>query len=66
MLPDVKGRSLEEINEMFRDKVPARGFKTYVCVEVEQARSRGAMHAVAQDKEQAQDNRPVGKHIENA
>lgn len=34
MLPDVNGRSLEEIDEMFRNKVPMRKFKKYVCAEV--------------------------------
>ncbi|SPO06551.1 related to monosaccharide transporter [Cephalotrichum gorgonifer] len=60
MLPDVNGRSLEEIDEMFRNKVSTRGFKTYVCVEVEQARSRGTMNALAHgektlDQEDIQD-----------
>lgn len=47
MLPEVRGRTLEEIDEMFRNKVLLRGFETYVCVEIEEARERGAMNALA-------------------
>ena len=66
MLPDVNGRSLEEIDEMFRSRVPRREFKTYVCLEIEQARSRGIKHAVGEDQEIDRENKPVGQHIENA
>ena len=31
-LPETKGRTLEEIDEMFGAKVPARKFRGYVCV----------------------------------
>ena len=34
-LPETKDSTLEEIHEMFEAKVPARKFKTYVCVDVE-------------------------------
>ena len=30
-LPEVKGRTLEEIDEMFEKRLPARKFRTYVC-----------------------------------
>ena len=30
-LPETKDRTLEEVHEMFENKVPARKFKTYVC-----------------------------------
>ncbi|KAI1878492.1 hypothetical protein JX265_000424 [Neoarthrinium moseri] len=30
-LPEVKGRTLEEIDEMFAAKLPARRFRSYVC-----------------------------------
>lgn len=36
-VPEVRGRSLEEIEEMFDNKVPARKFESYVCERVEQA-----------------------------
>ncbi|KAK7966829.1 uncharacterized protein PG986_001106 [Apiospora aurea] len=32
-LPEVKGRTLEEIDEMFASRLPARKFRGYVCVE---------------------------------
>ncbi|KAK4233935.1 general substrate transporter [Achaetomium macrosporum] len=31
-LPETKGRTLEEINEMFEARLPARKFRKYVCV----------------------------------
>ena len=31
-MPEVKGRSLEEIDEMFEANVSARKFKSYKCV----------------------------------
>jgi hypothetical protein len=34
-LPETRDRTLEEIHEMFENKVPARKFKAYVCVGVE-------------------------------
>ncbi|KAK1751470.1 general substrate transporter [Echria macrotheca] len=50
LLPEVRGRTLEEIDEMFRNKVPIKDFQTYVCVEVEQARERGALNVRAMEK----------------
>jgi hypothetical protein len=34
-LPETRDRTLEEIHEMFEARVPARKFKSYVCVGVE-------------------------------
>ncbi|KAJ3571511.1 hypothetical protein NPX13_g5348 [Xylaria arbuscula] len=34
-LPETRDRTLEEIHEMFENRVPARKFKSYVCVGVE-------------------------------
>lgn len=62
-LPDVNGRSLEEIDEMFRNKIPARAFKKYVCVEIEQAHERGALNVLASEKEA---QRTEDEHVENA
>ncbi|KAE8381314.1 general substrate transporter [Aspergillus bertholletiae] len=31
LLPETKGRSLEELDEMFQNRVPTREFSTYVC-----------------------------------
>ncbi|XTI89786.1 general substrate transporter [Cenococcum geophilum] len=36
-IPEMKGRSLEELDEIFATKVPARNFKDYQCVIVDQA-----------------------------
>ncbi|OAP55200.1 hypothetical protein AYL99_10900 [Fonsecaea erecta] len=38
LIPETKGRSLEEIDEMFVNKVPRGQFKTYQCVSSERAR----------------------------
>ncbi|KAI1281458.1 MFS transporter [Xylaria sp. FL0933] len=46
-LPETRDRTLEEIHEMFENKVPARKFKTYVCVGVES-------YAAAVEKESVQ------------
>ncbi|KAI0200740.1 MFS transporter [Astrocystis sublimbata] len=46
-LPETRDRTLEEIHEMFEKNVPARKFKTYVCVGVE-------TYAVAAGKEPTQ------------
>jgi len=40
-LPETKDRTLEEIHEMFEAKIPARAFKTYVCVGVEELAAQG-------------------------
>lgn len=39
MLPEMKGRSLEEIDQLFEKKVPTRQFDKYVCTTREQAHS---------------------------
>ncbi|PSK37285.1 hypothetical protein B9Z65_2027 [Elsinoe australis] len=41
-IPETKGRTLEEITEMFEAKVPARKFRTYRCI--------GAAHMASDDK----------------
>ncbi|KAF2094095.1 MFS transporter [Rhizodiscina lignyota] len=38
LLPETKGRTLEEIDEMFEHKVPVRDFKNYHCMTSETAR----------------------------
>ena len=47
-LPETRDRTLEEIHEMFEAKVPARKFKTHVCVGVEgyaaEAAGKDAFH----------------------
>ncbi|KAF2689657.1 MFS transporter [Lentithecium fluviatile CBS 122367] len=40
MLPEMRGRSLEEIDELFQNKVPTRDFSKYHCVSAERAREQ--------------------------
>jgi MFS transporter, SP family, sugar:H+ symporter len=40
-VPETKDRTLEEIDEMFEARVPARKFKGYVCVKSSDARQAG-------------------------
>lgn len=52
-LPETKGRALEDMDEMFDARLPARRFRGYVCV--------GHVAAVAQPK----DHRTVSRSSEN-
>jgi hypothetical protein len=36
----MRGRSLEEIDELFHNKVPTKGFPKYHCVSAERAREQ--------------------------
>lgn len=36
-MPEMKGRSLEELDEIFLNKTPARRFKEYQCTVAERA-----------------------------
>lgn len=38
MLPEMKDRSLEELDELFQNRVPVKDFKKYQCVSSERAR----------------------------
>jgi hypothetical protein len=61
MVPEVQGRSLEEIEEMFDQRLPAKDFPTYVSHNAEIARleaekdlygeeKAGAMHVEGTNK----------------
>lgn len=52
-LPEVKGRTLEEIDEMFLARVPARKFRKYVCTgqAALESKNRNAHHAEDEGKE---------------
>lgn len=50
MLPEVRGRTLEEIDEMFRNKVSTKDFPKYVCVETEEAKKRGLRNVIGAEK----------------
>lgn len=45
-LPETRGRTLEEIHEMFEEGVPSRKFKGFICEETQ------AMASEAIEKEQ--------------
>lgn len=60
-LPETRDRTLEEIHEMFENKVPARKFKSYVCVGVEGL----AAEAVGKDIIK-RDDKGGALHIERA
>lgn len=38
MLPEMKDRSLEELDELFQNRVPVRQFAKYQCVSSERAK----------------------------
>lgn len=44
-VPETRDRTLEEIHEMFENKVPTHKFKTYVCTGVETYAAQGAAKA---------------------
>jgi L-amino acid N-acyltransferase YncA len=54
-VPETKDRTLEEIDEMFEKRVPARKFKTYVCMETNDARVAGSV-AAQQAEEKPREN----------
>lgn len=60
-VPEVRGRSLEEIEEMFDKKIPAWQFKNYVCESVEQAKKEAEQDFVHEEAKQGQT-----EHIEVA
>jgi hypothetical protein len=43
-MPEMKGRSLEELDEMFQNRVPRRDFPKYQCVSSERAREIAGQH----------------------
>jgi hypothetical protein len=53
-VPETKGRSLEELDEIFEAKIPARKFPSYKCQIVEDARQDVfANREVQQTKDEA-------------
>jgi hypothetical protein len=50
LFPETKGRSLEEIDEMFVNRVPRKQFKTYQCVSSERAREIAEQQADGANK----------------
>lgn len=60
-VPEVKGRSLEEIEEMFDKGISARGFSTYVCENVKLAKVEAERELIL---EEAKDGRGKALHVE--
>jgi hypothetical protein len=50
-MPEMKGRSLEELDEMFQNRVPRRDFPKYQCVSSERAREL-AIKQLGEEKDQ--------------
>jgi hypothetical protein len=44
-IPETRDRTLEEVHEMFENKVPTHKFKTYVCTGVETFAAQGVAKA---------------------
>ncbi|PGG97440.1 hypothetical protein AJ79_09201 [Helicocarpus griseus UAMH5409] len=61
-LPEVRGRTLEEIDEMFRSRVPTKEFPKHVCLENQEARERGLMNVIGDDKPGATHVEATSKH----
>ncbi|KAF2005629.1 MFS monosaccharide transporter-like protein [Amniculicola lignicola CBS 123094] len=63
-LPEIKNRTLEEIDEMFEQRLPARKFRKYVCTGpghvTEEKLEVGSLERTAEDEKGA------AVHIENA
>ncbi|KAK4243667.1 hypothetical protein C7999DRAFT_18008 [Corynascus novoguineensis] len=53
-LPEVKDRTLEEIDEMFEARLPARKFRKYVCVGREGGDAVAVSRSVSDDKDAAE------------
>jgi len=51
-LPETKDRTLEELDELFEAKVPARKFRGYVCTKTRDVMDHGAAEEIAGAKEQ--------------
>ncbi|GAD92005.1 major facilitator superfamily protein [Paecilomyces variotii No. 5] len=59
-VPEVRGRTLEEIEEMFDKGVPAWQFQTYVCEGAEQARKEAEQDYIHEEAKEG------AEHIEEA
>lgn len=64
-MPETRDRTLEEINEMFEAKIPARKFKKYVCTGTEamanEALKKDSIHLEGESKDAADENEPTTK-----
>lgn len=64
-LPETRDRTLEEIHEMFENKVPTHKFKSYVCTGVEGYAAQGAAKAdVLTERHSMQGEKGEAEHVE--
>lgn len=64
-IPETRDRTLEEIHEMFENKVPTHKFKKYVCVGVEGYAAQGAAKAdVMGERRSFEDEKTSAEHVE--
>jgi len=50
-LPEMRNRTLEEIDELFQERVPTRQFPKYQCVSTERAREQVIQNVKMQEEE---------------
>lgn len=60
-LPELKGRSLEELDELFRNGVSVRDFPKYECVSSERAKEI-AIKVTARQRVGQEQKQPVAAH----
>lgn len=48
-LPEMRNRTLEEIDELFQERVPTRKFATYHCISSERAREQAVKNVAMED-----------------
>jgi Sugar (and other) transporter len=59
-LPETKDRTLEEMDELFEARLPARKFRSYVCVKTRAVMDHAMAEEIAIEKEQALEVENVG------
>lgn len=59
-VPEMKGRSLEDINEMFDKKVPTRQFRNYI---LEHKAEEGKAEIIEMEKVKIKIHKPAGIYI---
>ena len=58
-LPEVKGRSLEEIDELFQNRVSVRDFPKYECVSSEKAKEIASKIAQGGESPIGDEKKPI-------
>jgi len=63
-LPEMKGRSLEELDELFQNRVSVKDFPKYQCVSSERAKE--AANKMIADHHEGEEKEPVVHEREDA